>query len=229
MAEIAPFLHEFGSSLEASESFLQTLSLQLTEDYQRKTGLLLEDDAMMMPPLPDPFTVRTEGPMSFVDADLLAGFEAVRVTFGWGPGSGNDPLIPGSDAGPEDMQAFWEYLPKDELMASFGDEQTLPFEVTAFNFAVNFSAQSLPECLLDIHLSRKNISLLEETLEKAVEEWNAKGETVIHKLGSPDEIASGRYQVAADLGSALFDGLEHVLNALEASDLEVMEVGLLEH
>ena len=214
--------------MEASDSFMQALSQQLTEDYQRKTGLVLEADALMMPPLPEPFSVRTEGPISLVDADLLAGFEAIRVTFGWGPGQGSDPLSPETVSSPEEMQAFWEYLPKDELLASFGDGQELPFDTAAFAFAVNYSAQSLPECKLDIHLARKNISLLESTLQEARDEWNGKDGTAIHKLGNADEVASGRYQVDADLGSALFDGFEHLLKALQASELEVMEVGLLD-
>lgn len=218
------WLEYFCKEIPASNSFCQEMTQQLASSFYNATQLDLLKDTILLAPAPRTFAITFQDMEGFFSADLLiySVNMAYPVFIAWKSTQAGEAMLPQDEIDPGNILFWWKSLPRQLIKEDIQGFHLDPhFDTSNFRFSLDFQVKVLPHISLNFQIEDGQVRLLQALLNQWQNEWNQRGEGIVHSVGL---IYPDSHWVNIDLGSAGLEGLHHLLQTLNDSSLEIESI-----
>ncbi|WP_299460740.1 hypothetical protein [uncultured Microscilla sp.] len=226
----------FAQTTQASPQFMQAMDQQLTSEFRQLTqGVDIHRFALTPTSVIErSFTIKFLEGVSILACNLSApAGPAYSISIGWQSIPTGRQIFPQDDIQAGEIRFEWQQLPAQQIFKQFGYPLPLPFDTTPFPFIIEYWEAPLPDVHLYIEFTEAPPSKTEEILYKVLDQelatWGELNEDLlennqphagfIHSLGEVEHVNRQHFCFRVDLGSALFHGLQKILQILSHASI----------
>jgi hypothetical protein len=216
-------MHHLTDNVRCSPSFIREMDAQLAAQFREKTKLDIAE--FVLAPNLDMFSVRRNGPVGYIECDIVGSYYGFGVTIAWAHIRGERFIEPHDQVTAENVRFWWHVLPVDEIVAEEQRWPEPPFDVVRFSFTIDYKLKVWPHVRFTLGLREPANddarARLDATISKSLyDDWFRDGHRgTFHDVGVAEPVDERTVKIDIDLGSTDVEGMVFILDRLAATSL----------
>ena len=217
------WLNDFKDTYQASESFLNELNIQLSQEFYEKVGFKLPVNRIILICFIYKLEYDNTNNIYKTNVDIFDKKEnlGITVSLGWRMESGKN-VKPNEVITQGNINFFWIELPKEELLILFKKKQPKPYiDSTNLNFEIYWDTPIFPDISLVMLIDKPNLEflgLLENTIINAnidlIQTMDKDLYGTIHFISKLQKQSESIYTISINMGTADIPSLQYILNKI---------------